>query len=87
MHVYVYIFLTEYFLDVNECSRSGTCSRNERCVNTYGSYNCIDNTSTQPPLVCATGLEVDSSGQQCQGRFRIVQCICFASQCNLELIS
>ena len=61
-------------LDINECSRSGTCSQNERCANTYGSYNCFAISPTQSTLKCAPGLVVDSSGLQCQGKVYHVMC-------------
>ena len=50
--------------DVNECARNGTCGQNEICKNTYGSYQCSQDTSYR--FTCAAGLELDSSGRQCR---------------------
>ena len=35
-----------YILDKSQCSDPGICSGIGSCVNLYGGYNCIKNTST-----------------------------------------
>lgn len=47
--------------DVNECAQPGICLPSERCVNTYGSYRCVQDTS------CPQGHQVDPVTKTCKG--------------------
>nr|XP_027216674.1 fibrillin-2-like isoform X4 [Penaeus vannamei] len=47
-------------IDINECEeRISPCRRNERCLNTHGSYRC------RPLLNCGVGYELNEIGNQC----------------------
>ncbi|XP_021928594.1 fibulin-1 isoform X7 [Zootermopsis nevadensis] len=46
-------------IDINECEHNNPCRRNQRCVNTGGSYRCINY------LNCGGGFELNESGNQC----------------------
>ncbi|XP_069694529.1 fibrillin-2 isoform X2 [Periplaneta americana] len=46
-------------IDVNECERNNPCRRNQRCLNTGGSYRCINF------LNCGGGFELNDAGNQC----------------------
>lgn len=30
------------FIDINECIEESTCAKEETCLNTYGSYHCLE---------------------------------------------
>ncbi|XP_078340478.1 uncharacterized protein LOC111109147 isoform X2 [Crassostrea virginica] len=47
-------------VDVNECAQPGICLPSERCVNTYGSYRCVQDTS------CPQGHQVDPVTKACK---------------------
>lgn len=46
-------------VDIDECYDSNTCRRNQRCVNTNGSYKCIN------LLTCSGGFTSNDEGTQC----------------------
>lgn len=48
--------------DIDECARGNPCRRNQRCLNTNGSYKC------QSLLTCSGGYTSNDDGTQCIGK-------------------
>lgn len=51
------------YTDIDECKQSGVCLPTERCINTYGSYRCIRDTS------CPVGHQVNPLTKACEGDY------------------
>lgn len=54
--------LIEHLLDFDECQFGITCAGHQTCVNTIGSYDCVDN-----PIKCPPGFFFKDSIQDCEG--------------------
>lgn len=78
-------------VDIDECKQSGVCLPTERCINTYGSYRCIRDTSCPVghqvnPLTkacedideCARGVHTCESDQECVNTAGSFGCTCGA---------
>lgn len=48
-------------VDIDECNASNPCRRNQRCMNTNGSYKCVN------LLTCSGGFTSNNEGTQCIG--------------------
>lgn len=55
--------------DIDECARGYPCRRNQKCLNTNGSYKC------QSLLTCSGGYTSNDDGTQCIGKDRL--CVIF----------
>lgn len=53
-------------VDIDECLSPIVCRRNQRCVNTNGSYKCLN------LLSCSGGFTSNDEGTQCIGRSKIL---------------
>lgn len=78
-------------VDIDECKQSGVCLPTERCINTYGSYRCIRDTSCPVghqvnPLTkacedideCTRGVHTCESDQECVNTAGSFGCTCGA---------
>ncbi|KAK7789040.1 hypothetical protein R5R35_010542 [Gryllus longicercus] len=46
-------------VDINECEKENPCRRNQRCINTRGSFRCIN------LINCGGGFQLNEAGTQC----------------------
>lgn len=51
------------YTDIDECKQAGVCLPTERCINTYGSYRCIRDTS------CPVGHQINPLTKACEGDY------------------
>lgn len=70
---FVFIYLFNTYVDINECLLDTDLCPNGRCENLHGTYKCI----------CNPGYEVDSTGKNCIGMkcpiFHFEVCLCLSS--------
>jgi len=59
-----------FFKDINECEHNNPCRQNQRCLNTVGSYRCVNY------LNCGGGFELNEAGTQCVGEYSVCCCQC-----------